>query len=114
MLTLAQTISQSVCSSGMSVLSMESFTAISTPPPVPVLRSFRHSLKLSGKTWLSVIEGSSHVSVAMMISGLVLSMRFSILSCFFLMDWQLTFRILSGGFFGGFFLGFTLLSGVDE
>jgi len=63
-----------------------------------------------------VIKGSSHVSVAMLISGLVLSMRFTILSCFFLMDWQLTFRILSGSylvvFSEGLLFFLKLMSGV--
>ena len=42
------------------------------------------------------MDWSSHVSVAKVTSGFVLSMIFSIRSCFFLMDWQLMFSTRSG------------------
>jgi len=104
MLTLAQTISQSVsvCSYDMSVLRIEILAAISSPTPVPVLWSFRHSFKLSGKTWLSVIEGYSHVyeirfravdevfySVLLFPNGLAVDIQDSIVVAF----WRFLLRV---------------------
>jgi len=40
-----------------------------------------------------VVNGSRQISVTTITSGFVLSIVFSILSCFFLKDWQLMFRM---------------------
>jgi len=58
------------------------------------------------------MEGTTHVSVHIITSGFVLSIRFLSLHCFDLIDWQLTFSILIGVVFV-FVLLLQFLIGVD-
>ena len=55
---------------------------------------------------------STHVSVPIIMSGLVLSRRFFNCPCFVFIDWKFIFRIFSG--LTSDLFNFLVLSGVDE
>ena len=79
-----------------SVLVIIEFTAMSTPPCVPLALSLRYMMKSSHSSSASLMLLFNHVSVAIIISGLVVSRRLRHAPFLPVRDWQFTLMILSG------------------
>lgn len=100
-LSLAHMISLFVSNSGRLVLTRLLCMRRRTPPPLDFL-SFLNTEYSEGKYSLSRILGSSQVSVAITMSGVVLASKFWSWIFLFLRDRQLVMRIFSLFLIGGF------------